>query len=166
MKIENKYINTAQTQVTNTDTGNLSILDNNFTTSLLSHNHEHEAVTSQFTQLNGLALRHHRLPVEGVLAAFGGTPCPPGVTVVRGTPGNTEDCATWPPPLPVPPPPGPADARPAEELAVLYGVAGDTERAPGGTVDVTAIALATVGVVRLAVDDGTALVVKFVGCTC
>uniref|UniRef100_A0A1A9V311 Uncharacterized protein n=1 Tax=Glossina austeni TaxID=7395 RepID=A0A1A9V311_GLOAU len=106
----------------------------------------------------------HRLPVEGVLAAFGGTPGPPGVPVVRGAPGNTEDGATGPPPLP--PPPGPADARPAEELAVLYGVAGDTERAPGGTVDVTAIALATVGVVRLPVDDGTALVVKFVGCTC
>lgn len=30
------------------------------------------------------------------------------------------------------------------------------ERAPGGTVDVTAIALATEGVVREAVEDGTA----------
>lgn len=35
-------------------------------------------------------------------------------------------------------------------------MAGEIERAPGGTVDVTAIALATEGVVSEAFEDGTA----------
>lgn len=76
----------------------------------------------------------------------GGAPVEPGA---KG-PGNTDVGGG-----------GPAAAEPGPEEdntddEVLYGVAGEMERAPGGTVEVTAIALATEGVVREAVDDGTA----------
>ena len=75
----------------------------------------------------------------------GGAPVEPGAN----GPGNTEGGGG--PPAPEP---GPDDVKADDDE--LYGVAGDMERAPGGTVDVTAIALATEGVVKEAVEDGTA----------
>lgn len=78
----------------------------------------------------------------------GGAPVEPGAN----GPGNTDVGGGGGGPAAAEP--GPVDDNTDDD--VLYGVAGDMERAPGGTVEVTAIALATEGVVKEAVEDGTA----------